>query len=79
MLRLFIVITNYEYELKEDAWVKFDWDGTSISYLFPNGPPTVGGGFVKETNGWKITIIPIVDPRGSTLAHEVKGVSTITF
>src|SRR5687767_5502689 len=49
MLRLFTTITNEDYELKKDGWVKFNWDGTSISYLFPHGAPVVGRGFVKET------------------------------
>jgi hypothetical protein len=50
-------------ELRGDAWVEFDRKNPSKAFLFPHRPPTVGHGFVKETNGWKITVDvhPIVD------------------
>jgi|PlaIllAssembly_1097288.scaffolds.fasta_scaffold354212_2 hypothetical protein len=50
-------------ELRGDAWVKFDRKNPSKAFLFPHRPPTVGQGFVKEPNGWRITadVHPIVD------------------
>ncbi len=50
-------------ELRSDAWVEFDRKNPSKAFLFPHRPPTVGQGFVKETNGWKMTIDvhPIVE------------------
>jgi hypothetical protein len=50
-------------EMTSDAWVEFDRKNKYKAYLFPNRPPTVGTGFFKETNGWKITIevLPIMD------------------
>jgi hypothetical protein len=50
-------------ELSGDAWVQFDHKSPSKAFLFPHRPPNVGQGFVKETNGWKITVDvhPIVD------------------
>ena len=50
-------------ELRGDAWVKFDCKNPSKAFLFPHRPPTVGQGFVKEPNGWRITadVHPIVD------------------
>ncbi len=50
-------------ELRSDAWVEFDCKNPSTAFLFPHRPPTVGQGFVKESNGWKITVNvrPVVD------------------
>ena len=55
--------TAADMELRGDSWVEFNRRNKSKAFLFPHRPPTVGSGFVEETNGWKITVnvLPIVD------------------
>ena len=64
------VVTNYFRTLTEpdmdprsDCWVRFDRGNKLKALLFPHRAPTVGYGFVNETNGWKITahVLPIMD------------------
>lgn len=56
-------LTNEEMkmELTSDAWIRFQHQ--DHAFLFPRRPPTVGQGFVRETNGWKITVnvLPVMD------------------
>ena len=43
-------------ELSKDYRIEFERKDNTKAMVFPTGPPTVGYRFVKETNGWKITV-----------------------
>jgi hypothetical protein len=55
--------TAASMQLAPGAWVEFDRKDKSKAFLYPHRAPTVGSGFVQETNGWKITVNvrPIMD------------------
>jgi hypothetical protein len=59
----FSYLLETNMQLNASCWIKFDDKTKSKAWLFPQAPPTVGYQFVKETNGWKITlnVFPIVD------------------
>lgn len=51
----FASLTNADMRLTDNSWIQFDREAENKAVLFPQRPPTVGTGFVRGTNGWKIT------------------------
>jgi len=59
----FHTLRSPDMELTASARVEFDRKDSSKAFLFPRRrAPTVGYGFIRETNAWKITVevIPVV-------------------
>jgi hypothetical protein len=58
----FCGVTDVDRQLGSDSWVKFDRKTKPKAWLFPRRLPDVGLEFVKQTNGWKLTVgvLPIV-------------------
>jgi len=59
---LFWTIVRPDEEIRDGATVRFERKDNSDAFLFPHEPPTVAHGFIRETNGWRITadVIPVV-------------------
>jgi len=57
----FRTMPDADMELRSDSWVQFDRKDKTKAWLFPHRPPTVGYGFIHQTNGWKIksTLFPL--------------------
>lgn len=55
LVDFFWAYTNAYHELNDNSRVEFRRLNESEAFLFPHEAPATGQGFVKQTNGWKIT------------------------